>query len=162
VEGEKKACESEFAICLACVNIIKSTSTMRCRRQSVFEIERTNRLSLGRTNHNPPSVLLRPIKRFWTSQVERKRRRRVFQEFFVRPINPSRNSFSRVNFFLFFFCVSRDTSHIWASGALALLLDFSPSKHLCAVRMQEKKTTPGYRMRACGRANSRSVVKTGR
>lgn len=28
--------------------------------------------------------------------------------------------------------------------------------------MQEKNTTPGYRMRADGRANSRSIVKTGR
>ena len=72
LEGWKKKHVRVICDLLACVNIIKSTSTTRCRRQSVFDIERTNRQSLGRTNHNPPVVLLRPMKRFWTSQLKEK------------------------------------------------------------------------------------------
>jgi len=91
---------------LACVNIIKSTSTMRCRRQSVFDIERTNRQSLGSNKSTIlPSVLLKPIKRFWTSQLNEKKKDAVafFREFFVRPIDPNRDTlFSRMSFFPLF------------------------------------------------------------
>jgi hypothetical protein len=129
---------------LACVNIIKSTSTTRCRRQSVFDIERTNRLSLGRINHNPPSVLLRPIKRFWTSQLNEKKRTpsRFPGNLLFAPSIQTETLFSQNKFFSsFFFWVSRNTSHIWASSALALFLG---SLHLniyvrCACKKRKRR-----------------------
>jgi hypothetical protein len=39
----RKTCDSDLQKCWICVNIIKSTSTTRCRRQSVFDVKRTNR-----------------------------------------------------------------------------------------------------------------------